>query len=86
MQEKCDGTGSCWIYDTEFISVAIVWTGVIVKGVSTLCFLIIYIMYRHPSSEEDEDPITMDVSQHPTTQMTVDDFLYVNDATSKTYI
>jgi hypothetical protein len=53
MQEKCDGTGSCWIYDTQFISEGIFWACVIVKSISTLGFILSLLLYKAPPHEEE---------------------------------
>ena len=59
-QEKCDGRGSCWIYDTEFLAAGIFWACVVVKLISSLGFLLALILYRPPPAQTD-DVITTDV-------------------------
>ena len=82
-QVKCDGSGSCWIYDTDFISRGIVWAGVIVKGISALCFAITYLIYRSSLVKEEVDQMTLSVSQDG---HDYDNHGYVNDNTSKTHM
>ena len=51
LQEKCDGYGSCWIYDTAFISSGIFWTCLIVKAISALGFSLALLLYKPPKTE-----------------------------------
>ena len=54
-QETCDGgEGSCWIYDTQFLAEGIFWACIVVKGVSTLGFLMAYCLYRPPAEDAEE--------------------------------
>ena len=53
-QETCEGQGSCWVYDTQFISEGIVWACLVVKSVSGLSFLLALICYKAPDNTSDE--------------------------------
>ena len=61
-QEKCDGRGSCWIYDTQFLAEGIFWACVIVKLISSAGFFLALVLYRPPPPEQTDDAaMTVDV-------------------------
>ena len=52
-QTTCEGEeGSCWIYDSQFVAEGIFIACLVVKGVSTLSFLLAYCLYKPPDQEE----------------------------------
>ena len=66
-QEKCDGRGSCWIYDTQFLAEGIFWACVIVKLISSAGFFLALVLYRPPPPEQADDAaMTVDVKTEPT--------------------
>ena len=83
MQENCDGSdGSCWIYDTEFISEGLVWAGVIVKSFSSLCFLVTYLLYAFKTDKVNMDTIELTVENK--SQLETKDI--INNISEQTYI
>ena len=55
------GQGSCWIYDTQFLAEGIFWACIVVKGISSLGFLLALILYKPPPGGEDGDEVVIDM-------------------------
>ena len=58
-QEKCEGTGSCWIYNSDDLAVGLTLVIIIVTFFNALCFFLAFIIYKPPPEEE---PVVMEVS------------------------
>ncbi|ELT88560.1 hypothetical protein CAPTEDRAFT_147857 [Capitella teleta] len=57
-QEKCDETTSCWIYDTDTMSVKLTLMLAVVKVISFVAFLLSYLAFKAP---EEAQPTIKDI-------------------------
>ena len=65
-QEYCDDTGSCWLYESEGLSVGLTMSVVIGGAFIALCFLLSLIVYKPPKSETDEIDVTDEAKEAET--------------------